>query len=73
MGQWVLTMRTTGDGGFVFFHKDSGGDWEISLHPAIDYFITSSVSLGATCRLLVTRPRRPGRRCSTSARAPAST
>src|SRR4030095_7730122 len=29
------------------FHKDSPGDWAISLHPAIDYFITSSVSLGA--------------------------
>ena len=48
MGQWVLSMRTTGDGGFVFFHKPSGGDWELSLHPSIDYFITSSVSLGAT-------------------------
>ena len=34
-------------GGFLFFHKNSPGDWEISLHPAIDYFITSSVSLGA--------------------------
>ena len=48
MGQWVLSMRTTGDGGFVFFHKPSGGDWTLSLHPSIDYFITSSVSLGAT-------------------------
>ena len=47
MGQWVLTLRTTSDGGFVFFRKDSPGDWAISLHPAIDYFITSSVSLGA--------------------------
>jgi hypothetical protein len=47
MDQWVLTLRTTGDGGFLFFHKNSPGDWEISLHPAIDYFITSSVSLGA--------------------------
>jgi hypothetical protein len=48
MDQWVLTLRTTPDaGGFLFFHKNSPGDWEISLHPAIDYFITSSVSLGA--------------------------
>jgi hypothetical protein len=49
MGQWVLSLRTTGDGGgFVFFHKASPGDWTLSLHPSIDYFITSSVSLGAT-------------------------
>jgi hypothetical protein len=48
MDQWVLTLRTTPDaGGFLFFHKNSPGDWELSLHPAIDYFITSSVSLGA--------------------------
>ena len=49
LGQWVLSLRTTGDGGgYFFFHKPSGGDWELSLHPSIDYFITSSVSLGAT-------------------------
>jgi hypothetical protein len=48
MGQWVLTMKTTPDEGYVFFRKPSGGDWEIGLHPALDYFITSSVSLGAT-------------------------
>jgi hypothetical protein len=47
MGQWVLTMKTSGDDGYVFFHKPSGGDWTLALHPAIDYFITSSVSLGA--------------------------
>ncbi|HXU02737.1 MAG TPA: hypothetical protein VN903_17350 [Polyangia bacterium] len=49
MGQWAISMRTTGDGGgFVFFHKDSPGDWHLSLHPSIDYFIINSVSLGAT-------------------------
>ena len=48
VGQWVLTMKTTGDDGYVFFHKPDGGDWELALHPAIDYFIISSVSLGAT-------------------------
>jgi hypothetical protein len=41
-------MRTTADGGFVFFHKSSPGDYEIALHPAVDYFITSNVSVGAT-------------------------
>jgi len=48
MGQWVVTMRTTSDNGYVFFHKPSGGDWTLSLHPSLDYFLTSSVSLGAT-------------------------
>jgi hypothetical protein len=49
LGQWVLSLRTTDDGGgYVFFHKASGGDWQLSLHPSIDYFITSSVSIGAT-------------------------
>ena len=48
IGQWVLTMKTTGDNGYVFFHKPSGGDWTLSLHPSIDYFITNNVSLGAT-------------------------
>ena len=47
IGQWALSLRTTDDGGYLFFHKNSPGDWEISLHPAIDYFITSNVSLGA--------------------------
>src|SRR5262245_31719617 len=49
MGQWVLSLRTTPDGGgYAFFHKASPGDWEISLHPSLDYFITSSISLGGT-------------------------
>jgi len=47
IGQWAISFRTTDDGGYLFFHKNSPGDWEISLHPAIDYFITSNVSLGA--------------------------
>jgi hypothetical protein len=46
MGQYVLTMKTTGDSGYVFFHKN--GDWTISLHPSLDYFLINSVSLGAT-------------------------
>jgi hypothetical protein len=48
VGQFVLTMKTTGDDGYVFFHKPSGGDWTISLHPSLDYFLINSVSLGAT-------------------------
>lgn len=48
VGQWVLTMKTTDDEGYVFFHKASGGDWSLSVHPALDYFIVNSVSLGAT-------------------------
>jgi hypothetical protein len=46
IGQWVLSLRTTGDGGFLFFHNHSPGDWDLSLHPAIDYFITGNVSVG---------------------------
>ena len=46
MGQFVLTMKTTGDDGYVFFHKN--GDWTISLHPSLDYFLINGVSLGAT-------------------------
>ena len=47
VGQWVLSLRTTGDtGGFLFFHKDSPGDWSLSLHPEIDYFIINNLSVG---------------------------
>ena len=47
IGQWVLTMRTTQDGGFFYLHK--GGDsWELNLHPAIDYFINGRFSVGGT-------------------------
>ena len=48
VGQWVLTMKTAGDSGYVFYHQPSGGPWELSLHPTLDYFITSGVSIGAT-------------------------
>jgi hypothetical protein len=48
IGQWVLTMKTTDDGGYAFFRKASGGDWELNLHPSLDYFIINNVSLGAT-------------------------
>jgi hypothetical protein len=48
-GQWVLSLRTSDDGGgYLFFHKNSPGEWTLSLHPSIDYFITGNVSLGAT-------------------------
>jgi len=48
VGQWVLSLRTTGDnGGYLFLHKDSPGEWTLSLHPEIDYFIINNVSLGA--------------------------
>src|SRR5689334_11942674 len=48
VGQWVLSLRSTPDqGGYLFFHKDSPGDWTLSLHPEIDYFITGNISLGA--------------------------
>ena len=48
IGQWVLTMRTTADGGFFYFHKASGGGWDLNLHPAIDYFFNGRFSVGGT-------------------------
>jgi hypothetical protein len=44
--QWVLTMQTAPGSGFAFFHRPSGGDWEISVHPALDYFLLGNVSVG---------------------------
>jgi hypothetical protein len=48
-GEWVLTMQTTfggTSGGFLFLHKASGGGSEIAVHPAIDTFLTSNVTVG---------------------------
>ena len=60
IGQWVLTMRTTPDNAFVFFHKGTGNDnWELSLHPAIDYFITGRFSVGGTVGIAYS-PRNTG-------------
>jgi hypothetical protein len=48
-GQWVLTMQTAFGGsssGFLFLHKTSGGGSEIAVHPAADYFLTSTITVG---------------------------
>jgi hypothetical protein len=45
-GQWVASMRTAPGSGFLYFHNPSGDGWEISLHPAIDYFLASRISVG---------------------------
>jgi hypothetical protein len=48
-GEWVLTMQTAfggTSGGFLFLHKASGGGSEIAVHPAVDYFLNSTVSVG---------------------------
>jgi hypothetical protein len=48
-GSLVFTMQTADNGsGYFFFHKASGGGSSISLNPAADYFLGSSVSLGAS-------------------------
>jgi hypothetical protein len=44
-GQWVLSLGGTNDT-FFFLHKQSGGGWQLQILPALDYFITSSVSVG---------------------------
>src|ERR1022692_2281679 len=50
IGEWVLSMQTTAfggsSGGFLFLHKQSGGDYQIAVHPGIDYFLTHSVTVG---------------------------
>jgi hypothetical protein len=45
-GQWVASMRTAPGEGFFYFHNPSGDGWEISLHPAIDYFLANRISIG---------------------------
>ncbi len=44
-GQWVASMRTGPGSGYAFFHKN-GDDWQIALHPAVDYFLTNRISIG---------------------------
>jgi hypothetical protein len=45
-GQWVASMRTAPGSGFLYFHNPSGDGWEISIHPAIDYFLANRISVG---------------------------
>jgi hypothetical protein len=45
-GQWVGSMRTSPGSGFVYFHNPSGAGWEISIHPAVDYFLAQRISIG---------------------------
>ena len=73
IGQWVLTMRTTADSGFFYFHKASGDGWDLNLHPAIDYFFNGRFSVGGTVGIGVFARRSRDRRGWTSARAWAST
>jgi hypothetical protein len=44
-GQIVLSMGATTDEHF-FFHKQSGGGWQLQLSPALDYFLTARVAVG---------------------------
>ncbi len=44
-GQIVISMGPTTDE-HVFFHKQSGGGWQLQLSPALDYFLTARVALG---------------------------
>ncbi len=46
-GVWVLSVGSANAASdSVFLHKTSGGDWELNLHPALDYFLASNVSVG---------------------------
>jgi hypothetical protein len=44
-GQIVISMGPTTDE-HLFFHKQSGGGWQLQLSPALDYFLTARVALG---------------------------
>jgi hypothetical protein len=44
-GQFVLSMGFTA-GEHLFFHKQSGGGWQLGLQPALDYFIIPRLSVG---------------------------
>jgi hypothetical protein len=44
-GQLALSMGATADQPF-FFHKTSGGGWQLHVEPAADYFIVPHVSVG---------------------------
>jgi hypothetical protein len=43
-GQFVLSMGAT-SGEHALYHKE-GGNWQLQLSPALDYFVTSRVSVG---------------------------
>lgn len=45
VGQWVLTMGFT-SGEYAFFHKQSGGGWQIGIRPTADYFLAPNLSVG---------------------------
>jgi len=44
-GQLVLSMGATTDE-HLFFHKQSGGGWQLQLSPALDYFLIQRLSVG---------------------------
>ncbi|HEX2658579.1 MAG TPA: hypothetical protein VHU40_09910 [Polyangia bacterium] len=48
-GQFAFAM--TSDGEFPFRYSKTGGDWNLSFRPALDYFIQQSLSLGAQLRI----------------------
>jgi hypothetical protein len=44
-GQFVVSIGATADE-HLFFHKQSGGGWQLGLQPALDYFVMPRLSVG---------------------------
>jgi hypothetical protein len=44
-GQFVVSMGLT-SGQHAFFHKQSGGGWQLGLSPSLDYFLMPRFSVG---------------------------
>jgi hypothetical protein len=44
-GQFAVSMGATADE-HLFFHKQSGGGWQLHLAPALDYFVIPRLSVG---------------------------
>jgi hypothetical protein len=44
-GQIVLSMGPT-TGEHLFLHAQSGGNWQLQLSPALDYFLTAHLAVG---------------------------
>lgn len=44
-GQFVISMGPTTDQ-HLFFHKQSGGGWQLQLSPSLDYFVTPRLAVG---------------------------
>jgi hypothetical protein len=45
VGQWVLTIGANNQE-YAFFHKQSGGGYQVSVRPSADYFLAPNLTIG---------------------------